>query len=517
MSLHGYLTDAARSWPDRMAVREAASGVSVTYAELDALSDRVRDRLVAEGVRPGDRVGFWLGKSVDSVATIFGALKAGAAYVPVDPTAPAARNGFILADCGVRAIVVEARFEAALRAELADHGADPALIVIDGTGGGAPLAAALDAASAPQAATVTPADDALAYILYTSGSTGRPKGVQLGHRNAVAFVEWCRETYRPVPEDRFSSHAPLHFDLSILDLYTPLSSGASVTLFDEQVTKNPAELARLIAETGITVWYSAPSILSLLAQHGKLGERDYSALRAVLFAGEVFPVVHLRALTKLWPHPRYHNLYGPTETNVCTAYEVTLPIAPDRTQPMPIGPVCPHLEGVVVDEAGREVARGEPGELLIRGGNVTRGYWNLPEQTAKAFLQVGDGPAYYRTGDIVREEADGNLIYVGRRDRMIKKRGYRVELGEIETCLYRHPEIAEAAVVALPDEALGMKVIAHIATKDGEKLSLIALKTFCSKHIPVYMIPDVFRFHQALPKTSTDKVDYRGLQEMSRG
>jgi amino acid adenylation domain-containing protein len=499
-----------------MAVREAVGG-SITYAGLDALSDRVRDRLVAEGVRPGDRVGFWIRKSVDSVATIFGALKAGAAYVPVDPTAPAARNGFILADCAVRAIVVEARFEEELRAELAGHGIGPAMIVIDSAGGGGPLAAALDADPAPAAATVEPGPGDLAYILYTSGSTGRPKGVQLGHANAVAFVDWCRETFGPVPEDRFSSHAPLHFDLSILDLYTPLSSGASVTLFDEQVTKNPAELARLIAETGITVWYSAPSILSLLAQHGKLDERDFSSLRAVLFAGEVFPIVHLRALTKLWPHPRYHNLYGPTETNVCTACEVALPIPGDRTTPMPIGPVCPHLEGVVVDEAGKPVPKGDPGELLIRGGNVTRGYWNLPEQTAKAFMQVGEGPAYYRTGDIVREEADGNLIYIGRRDRMIKKRGYRVELGEIETCLYRHPEIAEAAVVALPDEALGMKVTAHIATKDGGKLSLIALKTFCSHHIPVYMIPDVFRFHEALPKTSTDKVDYRRLQDMSRG
>ena len=515
-SLHGYLGDAVRAWPERTAVRQAGDNASVSYAELDALSDRLRDRLVALGVRPGDRVGFWIRKSIDSVATIFGVLKAGAAYVPVDPTAPAARNGFILADCGVKAVVVEARFAQALRDELAGHGADPALIVIDGAGGGGPLAATLDESPAPGAETVRPEPDDLAYILYTSGSTGRPKGVQLGHRNAVAFVEWCRKVLVPTPQDRFSSHAPLHFDLSILDLYTSLSSGASVTLFDEQVTKNPAELARLISETGITVWYSAPSILSLLVQHGDLGKTDFSGLRMVLFAGEVFPIVHLRALTKLWPQPRYMNLYGPTETNVCTAYEVPLPIAEEQAQPVPIGPVCPHLEGIVVDPDGAPVPRGEAGELLIRGGNVTRGYWNLPEQTAKAFMEVGDPPAFYRTGDIVREQESGDLIYVGRRDRMIKKRGYRVELGEIETCLYRHPEIAEAAVVALPDEALGMKVTAHIAAKDGGKLSLIALKTFCSGHIPVYMIPDVFRFHESLPKTSTDKIDYQGLQKLSR-
>ena len=520
MILHRYLDDAAREWPDNVAVQEAGGG-SMTYRELARLSDRLRDRLVQLGVRPGDRVGFWIRKSVDGVATIFAALKAGAAYVPVDPGAPPTRNGYILANCAVAAVVVESRFESALRAELSLQGAHPAILVIGGSGGGVHLRAALDQedrrAKAPLASTASPRPDDLAYILYTSGSTGKPKGVLLTHRNAVSFVEWCSETFTPTPADRFSSHAPFHFDLSILDIYSAVKHGATLVLVGEEIGKQPLELAQLIADMAITVWYSAPSILALVAQYGKLASRSYSSLRLVLFAGEVFPITHLKSLAKQWPHPRYFNLYGPTETNVCTYYEVPTPIPDDRAEPVPIGNICSHLEGVVVDAEGKAVQRGAEGELCIRGAGVTEGYWNLPEQSRDAFITVGDAPAYYRTGDIVVEEPDGNFRYRGRRDRMIKKRGFRVELGEIEACLYRHPGIREAAVVAFPDDVLGMKVHAHVACKEGNKLSLIELKTFCSRHIPVYMIPDVFSFHPALPKTSTDKVDYQTLTAGSPG
>jgi acyl-coenzyme A synthetase/AMP-(fatty) acid ligase len=273
-------------------------------------------------------------------------------------------------------------------------------------------------------------------------------------------------------------------------------------------------LAQLIAETRISVWYSAPSILSLLAQVGKLDARDYSSLRLVLFAGEVFPIAHLRSLTRLLPRPRYLNLYGPTETNVCTYYEARLPIAEERVEPLPIGKVCENLEGRVVDAAGRPVARGEVGELVIAGPHVMQGYWALPEQNAKAFLTGPDGKRYYRTGDLVIEHADGNLQFNGRRDRMIKRRGFRVELGEVEACLYRHAEVAEAAVVAIADQDAGVKLRAHLATRDGAKISAIKLKKFCSEHVPVYMIPDSFTFHASLPRTSTDKTDYQRLMEL---
>ena len=208
-----------------------------------------------------------------------------------------------------------------------------------------------------QSQPVRPRRTDLAYILYTSGSTGKPKGVMLSHENGVSYVDWCTEVFEPDANDRFSSHAPFHFDLSILDIHVPLKHGATLVLIGEDIGKDPERLAALIAEQRISIWYSAPSILGLLAQFGKLDRHDYSALRLVLFAGEVFAVKHLRALTVQLPKPRYFNLYGPTETNVCTYYEVMLPVPEDRVVPYPIGKTCSHLRCKVVDTDGGEMRR----------------------------------------------------------------------------------------------------------------------------------------------------------------
>jgi amino acid adenylation domain-containing protein len=515
MPLNDYLSESAASHPEREAVREP-SGKAITYRDLDRLTDRLRDRLAAMGAGRGDRVGICLHKSIDSVASIFGILKCGAAYVPVDPTAPATRNGFIFHDCSVSAVITEASLEPALRDEMKGLGTDCPFLVLDGVGGGESLAAALDsgdaAARAQEVSGLELRADDLAYILYTSGSTGRPKGVMLSHRNAERFVEWCGRTFAPVPEDRFSSHAPFHFDLSILDIYVPLKHGSTLVLVPEATGKEPLALAELIAREKLTVWYSTPSILSLLLQYGKLDEHDLSSLRLVLFAGEVFPMVHLRALRQVIPRPRYFNLFGPTETNVCTYYELPPPEADGRDKPYPIGIVCEHYTGLIADAEAREVGQGEEGELLIQGDGVMQGYWNLPEQNREVFLDLGDRGNWYRTGDLVCELPDGNLDFVGRKDRMVKKRGYRVELGEIEACLYRHPGVREAATVAAEDEKEGVKVVAHIATRDGGRISIIELKQFCSRHLPLYFIPDLFQFHEVLPKTSTDKIDYQRLK-----
>jgi amino acid adenylation domain-containing protein len=434
--------------------------------------------------------------------------------VPVDPTAPASRNGYILSDCGVRVAIVEDRFADALAAELGKLGAAPALLRTAGAGGGSGLTAALGNDARPEPASgPAPDPDALAYVLYTSGSTGRPKGVMLTHRNALAFIDWCSETFRPEPTDRFSSHAPFHFDLSILDVFVSLKHGATLVLIGDDLGKDPARLARFISEKRISIWYSAPSILTLLGQYGRLDEHDYSALRAILFAGEVFPVKHLRRLKSLVPHPRYFNLYGPTETNVCTYYELPAELDPERTEPYPIGATCSHLRSLIVDEDGRAVAPGREGELCISGPAVTRGYWNLPENNARAFLPARAGGPWYRTGDVVVSEPDGNLRFLGRRDRMVKRRGYRVELGEIEACLYRHPDIEEAAVVATESDE-GLTLRAFVASRGDRKLGTIALKRFCAGHLARYMIPDSFTVQPSLPKTSTGKVDYQKLKDV---
>ena len=514
--LHAYLGSSLGRFPDRVAVEDGA-GLSTSYRDLYRLAAGLRDRLRRLGVRPGDRVGFYLPKSIDAVAAAHGIMMAGAAYVPVDPDAPPTRNALIHDDCGVRAVLVARRFEQAYAAALAERGATPPLLVLDeGDGEALPLQHCLRGLDrddpAPPTQDYAAEPDELAYILYTSGSTGRPKGVMLTHRNAVSFVEWCRQVFTPDENDRASSHAPLHFDLSILDLYMTLGCGATLVLVPEAVGKDPVRLAPFIAERRISVWYSAPSILALLAQYGDLEQHDYSALRLVLFAGEVFPVKHLRALKALLPRPGYYNLYGPTETNVCTYFRVPDEIPAERTQPFPIGKACEHLQVIAVAEDGKAVAPGTEGELIARGPAVTSGYWNLPERNAEAFHLDENGERWYKTGDLVVEAPDGNFVFLGRRDRMIKKRGYRIELGEVEVCLYRHPKVAEVGVQSASDGESGVKVHAFYGTRDGQRLSAIALKAHCAELLPLYMVPDYFHHEEALPRTSTGKVDYQALR-----
>ena len=517
-TLHQLLTFSAERFPDRIAVEETAGG-TITYRDLDQLSDRLRDRLVSLGVGRGDRVGIYLRKSVDTVAAIFGILKTGAAYVPVDPGAPPARNAYIFNDCTVKAIVLENRFVEKLCAEFPNPNALPALLGLDGTGSGDFLKGALETEIADDASRVASdelSSDDLAYILYTSGSTGKPKGVMLSHRNALGFVDWCSEVFDPDENDRFSSHAPFHFDLSILDIYVSLKHGATLVLVEEEIGKDPIRLASLIAEKRISIWYSTPSILSFLAQYGKLDQYEFPALRFVLFAGEVFPIKHLRMLKDLLPRPRYFNLYGPTETNVCTYYEIPATIPVEQTKPFPIGKACTHYEDKlkVVDEAGQEVETGQEGELIAAGPGVMRGYWNLPERTANAFLVDAAGERWYKTGDVVLEDEHGDYLYLSRRDRMVKKRGYRVELGEIEAGLYKHPDVREAAVIAMSNEENGVQIKAYLSFRAGQNPSRIELKRFCTEALPNYMIPDFFSFLESLPKTSTDKIDYQRLKSI---
>jgi len=505
----------------------APDGTTLTYAELNDRADRIAGFLRARGVVPGDRVGFCLPKGTASLAVMMGAMKARAAYVPIDWQGPAARNRTILSDCAVAALFLGEERADVLREWTGGLPKTLVRVPRNATGssvggsavdpgvwwrsGAVPITDVL--AHAPlKADPRTRRRTDVAYILYTSGSTGVPKGVTLTQENAVSFVHWCSSVLDPLPTDRLSSHAPFHFDLSVLDVHVAFKHGATLVLVSEELGKDPKSLARFIAQQRITMWYSTPSVLAMLVDFGALEMHDLGALRTVCFAGEVFPVPALRRLTRQIPGAAYFNLYGPTETNVCTFFPVPLPIPDERTQPFPIGQPCQHCEGIVLDEKRADVPRGADGILWVAGPSVFRGYWNQPDLDKQVFLQR-DGKRWYCTGDVVREDPRDGFVFVGRKDRMVKRRGLRIELGEIEVALQRNPELREAAVIVLGDPQTGVKIRAHVSGRKGIELSLVALKRFCSAALPTAMSPDLFVIHDALPRTSTDKIDYQALQK----
>ena len=437
---------------------------------------------------------------------MLGILKAGAAYVPLDPHAPPRRLAGIVADCGLRALVTTAERR---RAFAPDAVATTVLVPGEPAGPDAVPWRALDAY--PPTAPATPSlEQDLAYILYTSGSTGQPKGVMLTHRNALTFVDWGAATFGITAADHLSNHAPLHFDLSVFDVYAALGAGATVSLIGEDLALFPQRLAGFLAQAGITVWYSVPSALVYLLTHGDLGSRDLSRLRLVLFAGEVFPMKYLRQLAEVLPHVALYNLYGPTETNVCTYHQV------DRRrlgtqERLPIGRACANTEVFAVDDAGRPVGRGETGELWVRGPSLTPGYWGDPAKTARALVPNAFAPhlgeRLYRTGDLVTLDAHDEYLFLGRRDTQVKSRGYRIELGEIEAALYAHPAVVEAVVLAVPDDEIGSRLRAVVAVRPEGAPTASALQAHCAGRVPRYMVPEAIVFQASLPKTSTGKID----------
>lgn len=489
---------AATQLSQRIAVETRWEAVS--YAELDRLSNQVARALLSLGVEPGDRVAVWAAKSARVVACLQGILRAGAAYVPIDPRTPGRRAEQILKGCKPAVLVADAERRRRRRRDeldgprllaVEDRATDPKVLRWSDVLG--------EATTAPEVGVLRP--DALAYILYTSGSTGTPKGVCISHENAWAFVEWAVQEVGVGPEDRLANHAPFHFDLSVFDLYAAFRVGATVVLVDDSLAWAPSRLVALLRESGVTVWYSVPSVLMLMMEHGGLLDASDYALRTVLFAGEPFPVKHLRRLREHFPRVRMLNLYGPTETNVCTFFEVSE--VPNGSQPVPIGRACCGNRVWAVREGGRRAHVGEEGVLQVEGPTVMMGYWGGAAQAGRP----------YETGDVVRVLPDGNFQYLGRRDDMVKVRGHRIELHEIEASLMEHPRIREAAVVVVGEE-LEARLWAFVSPAQEPEPSLLELKRLCADRLPPYMTVDHVCRVDGLPRTGNGKVDRRRLSQI---
>lgn len=514
--LHQLLTSSAARRPDAVALVE--DEVSLTYEELDVASNRVANLLVRLGVEKGDRVGLYLDKSAHAVIGLYGALKAGATYVPIDPSSPVSRVAYIVDNCGIQCLITSQKKQDSWTDVLAAGARISHLVVSDAdeamdAPAGVELhpASSLDAESAA-APDLSAIDDDLALILYTSGSTGNPKGVMLSHRNVLAFVKWAATEFTIDENDKLSQMAPLHFDLSTFDLFAAAYAGAAVHLVDRQTLMFPTSVRKFLQTHEITVTYAVPSILTALVEHGRLSDNELPHLRTALFAGEVFPTKYLSRIMRLLPGVEFANLYGPTETNVCTFYRVVQP--PDEDEPpISIGKAIANVETVVVDAEGGCVRPGDAGELYVRGATVMQGYWGDPEKTERTRLPNPFSPQLddwvFRTGDMVIEQPDGNYTFLGRRDSQIKTRGYRVELGEIEAVLLGHDDVVECAVVPVPDELITNRIVAFVVA--ANRLDEQSIVDHVADRLATQFIPERMVLMDALPKTSTGKIHRQRL------
>jgi len=485
------------------------------YGALARETNRLANVLVAEGVSHGDRVGIYMDKSIHTAVALYGIMKAGAAYVPLDPAAPVERIAGLIRDCAIRCLVTSPGRRRVLRSLFErETGVDCLIGVTSEAGLPARCLSWQEVAdrgadSAPQV-EVRPSD--LAYIIYTSGSTGTPKGIMHSHASGLAFARWAVAEYGFTQEDRLSNHAPLHFDLSIMDYFGAAVAGAAIVIVPEEYTKLPASYSKLVEDQRITVLYTVPFALIQMLLRGSLEQRDMSALRWAIFGGEPFPPAHLRALMERLPHVRFDNLYGPAEVNGCVHH--TVGRIDDDEAPIPIGKVADCADILIIDDHDAPVAAGEIGELLVCTPTMMQGYWQRDDLNALAFYtSTGAGKdVYYRTGDLVAQRDDGLLRFVGRMDRQVKVRGYRIELDEIETALTAIDVVEEAATYTVPDDEGSQIIHAQVTLRPGADATSAQVIKRLKKKLSWYAIPAKLTVEDSFPRTQTGKIDRRLLR-----
>ncbi|MBM1106803.1 amino acid adenylation domain-containing protein [Aurantibacter crassamenti] len=508
------LKAAALKHPKHTAFRCGSTDIS--YNQLDEKTDQLASHLCSIGVKKGDKVGVYMNRCIETSIAIYGIMKTGAAYVPIDATLPLTRVAYLLNDCEIEHLVsipllnrkhsALAAYQTPLKSILGSS----AELNIDST-----TWDDIFNTSIHNLDEVNIEADDLAYIMYTSGSTGFPKGIMHTHYSGLNYAKLSINHFNLTNDDILANHAPLHFDISTLGYFAgPLACATTVIVTDAH-TKMPTSLANLIATEKITLWYSVPLALVQMLQTGILEQLDLSALRLVLFGGEVFTNKYLSELMHLLPKPSFYNIYGPAEVNQCTSYHVKNP--PEDKTILPIGKVWEDTDYLIFDKNDQNVADGEIGELLIHSTTRMKGYWNNLELTKKSsYNQTFENSfrIYHRTGDLVRIDDAGELLFMGRNDRQVKIRGYRIEIDEIEACIAQNNEVSEVAVVIVETIEKEKEICAIIIKKENSTLSDKDIKTFCKAQIPVYAVPQRIEFMDSFPRTGSEKIDRNRIIEM---
>ncbi|HEX4963095.1 MAG TPA: non-ribosomal peptide synthase/polyketide synthase, partial [Thermoanaerobaculia bacterium] len=465
----GIAAQAART-PEAVAV--VCGGESLTYGELDRRANALAHHLRRLGVGPEVRVGIALERSLDMVVSLLAVLKAGGAYVPLDPFYPAERLAFMQEDAGLKVLLSRET-----------------------------LPAAVKSAEPPESGVGL---QNLAYVIYTSGSTGRPKGVQISHGALTNFLAAMAETLSPASADTLLAITSLSFDIAGLDVYLPLLVGGRVVLASREDAIDGCRLQALIAESGATMLQATPATWRLLLESGWQGEESLKALSGGEALSPVLAASLLPRVASLW------NLYGPTETTIYSTIQEII-----GTGSVLIGGPLANTEAYVVDRRGNPTPVGVPGELLLGGAGVARGYLGRPDLTAEKFVPnpFGEvGSRLYRTGDLARFRVDGRLDYLGRLDHQVKLRGFRIELGEIEAALVRHAAVAAAVVVARDEASGDRRLVAYwVPRRQAGQLPVSELRDWLRRSLPEYMVPAAWVELAELPLTPNGKVDRKSL------
>ncbi|WP_369929401.1 amino acid adenylation domain-containing protein [Xanthomonas sp. NCPPB 2632] len=502
--VHELFAEQVSRTPDSLAV--IGPDASLTYRQLDARVDRMKRVFHAYGLGRDDLAAICCGRTTDMVAGVIAILAVGAAYVPLDPSYPGERLRYMLDDAKPRVLITDETWlsdapEGVVHVRLRsiDDAAVDAGIRDDGVG--------FDAGCRPS--------DLRAYVIYTSGSTGQPKGVAMSHAVLSNLIAWHRDD-APMPgEGRTLQFAALGFDVAAQEMFSTLCCGGTLVLGPDEMRRDPSALCDCILAHDVQRLFLPYAALASLAEHCSHSGELPSSLCHVITAGEQLRTEeHIRTLFRRMPSCRLHNHYGPTETHVVTSF--TLPADVDRWEDFPvIGAPIANARIYILDRSGRPSPVGVAGEIHVGGASVGLGYLGRPELDRERFLPdpfvVSPSARMYRTGDLARWKAEGTIEFLARADGQLKIRGYRVEPGEIEFHLCRHPAVREAVVSAWDDDRAGRRLVAHVTARGGYRPARHEMTMFLDGILPSYMVPSAFVILDELPKTSSGKIDRRSL------